>query len=453
MRIDIHHLYRHVDYANAVYPLIVDVLKVWAQSSGWEARVCVCKESRVDIDTDADVVALSVFTQTAPAAYRLSVKLRQRGKIVILGGPHFRGSHNSEGLRHCDVLVYSICRQQWTDLLEAVERGEIRAGGARKALTVVDREDRFRYPDNFYSTFDSQSWWQVPSIPTSLGCPYDCPFCNPFMQGAYRLRPIQTVHDELARVPRRRPVFFADATFGLNKRYTTALMKAIAPLERSLLVESTLTRLQDQQLLDALAEGGVKWLTVGIESLNSNLNKLGPGSVRESVSRLLDRAHERGIVIEGNFICGLDSDGPEVFDEIYEFHQNSSLDLIIVDVLTPYPNTRLFDQLQSAGRIIDTNWEHYDYQHLVFRPRRMSANQLIDGYTQLYKSLYSPSMIGRKLKAAYSMAGFGPQVLGMITYDAWSYYDAWRKEKAFARNRAALRASAECQQRGSDRVA
>lgn len=435
MRIDIYHLYQHVDYANAVYPLIVDVLKVWAQSSGWEARVSVCREVRVDIDTDADVVAFSVFTQTAPAAYRLSATLRQRGKLVILGGPHFRGANNAEGLDHCDVLVYSICQQQWTDLLRAIERRQIRAGSGGQALSIVDRGGHFRYPDNFYSTFESQSWWQLPSIPTSLGCPYDCSFCNPFMQGAYLLRPLQIVYNELARVPKGRPIFFADATFGLHKRYTMDLMKAIAPLRRSLLIQSTLTRLQDEQLLDALAEGGVKWISIGIESLNSDLNKLGPGSVRESISRLLDQAHEREMVVEGNFICGLDSDGPGVFDEIYEFYENSSLDLIIVDVLTPYPNTRLFDQLKSAGRIIDADWEHYDYQHLVFRPLHMSANQLIDGYTNLYKSLYSPSVMGRKLKAAYSMAGFGTQLLGMMTYDAWSYYDARRKEKAFADNR------------------
>ncbi len=453
MRIDIYHLYQHVDYANAVYPLIVDVLKVWAQSCSWEARVRVCKEGRVDIDTDADVVAFSVFTQTAPAVYRLSAKLRQKKKIVILGGPHFRGSNSSEGLHECDVLVYSICRQQWTDLLGAIESGEVQGVGSGQALTISDRENRFRYPENFYSAFDAQSWWQVPSLPTSLGCPYDCPFCNPFMQGSYRLRPIQIVYNELAQVPRYRPVFLADATFGLNKRYTTALMKAIAPLKRRLLIESTLMRLQDPEILDALAAGGVKWITVGIESLNSSLNKLGTRSVRESVSNLLNRAHERGIVVEGNFICGLDSDGPEVFDQIFEFHQNSSLDLIIVDILTPYPNTRLFDRLKSDGRIVDMNWEHYDYRHVVFRPRLMSENQLIDGYAQLYKSLYSPSMMARKLKAAYSMAGFGPQLLGMITYDAWSYYDARRKEKAFARNRTALRVPAECQERGSDRAA
>jgi radical SAM superfamily enzyme YgiQ (UPF0313 family) len=438
MKLDIYHTYKQFDYANYGYPIMLNVLKLWAESVGWTVRIAVCKEKDVDLNTDADVVAFSVYTQTAPMAYRLSAKLRERGKIVILGGPHFRGFTNDmleEGRAHCDILARSICEEQWISLLRELEERTLSADPGRSARVIDDTEHKFRYPDNFYETFKHYRLHHLATVPTTLGCPFDCSFCNPFMQGKYILRDIQTIYNEIARTPRFRPLFIADAASGLNKRHTIELMKAIAPLKRDILMESTLQRVQDLEILDALAEGGVKWLTVGLESFNSKLDKLGKGSMKDNIKRLLDNAHERGMMVEGNFIIGLDSDGPEVFDNIYDFHSKSSLDIIIIDLLTPYPNTRLHYDMQKEGRIIDTDWEHYDYHHVVYRPKQMTETQLIDGFNRLYRALYSNTMVLKNLKSALKMGGIGNQSLGVLIYNVWAMYDSRRKEKALNRNK------------------
>src|SRR5262249_10320922 len=109
MKIEIIHLYRHFEYSNMGFPIALDVLKSWAVACGWEASVRVAREAQVDVDTDADVVAISTYTQCAPAAYRLSRALRARGRVVILGGPHFRGRNWREAVGRCDVVVNAIC--------------------------------------------------------------------------------------------------------------------------------------------------------------------------------------------------------------------------------------------------------------------------------------------------------------------------------------------------------
>jgi radical SAM superfamily enzyme YgiQ (UPF0313 family) len=433
VKIDIYHLYRHFDYANFGYPIVIDVLKLWAEELGWEVRVSVCREHEVDLATDADAVAFSVYTQSAPMTYRLCEKLRTRDKLVILGGPHFRGPDTRDEGSVCNVLVHSICKEQWQQLLSDIERGALSPAAATRY--IEDTENRFRYPDNLTDSCENQSWWQVAAVPTSLGCPYDCSFCNPFMKGQYHLRDVATIARNIATFPRFRPVFLADATTGLNKQHTIELMQAVAPFGRSLLVESTLKRLQDTELLDAFAAGGTKWITVGIESFNSRLGKLGAVKVRDSIEWLLDQAHERGMMIEGNFICGLDSDGPETFDEIYDFYEQTSLDIVIVDILTPYPNTRLYHELKSAGRIIDRNWEHYDYRHVVYRPKRMSEEELADRFNELYRGLYSNRLIVRKVRSAFSMGGFSLQTLGVLSYNIYSRIDSMRKEKALNQNK------------------
>jgi radical SAM superfamily enzyme YgiQ (UPF0313 family) len=413
-----------------VYPIVLEVLKVWSISVNWKVKIYVCKENEVNFSSDADVVAFSVYSQAMPSIYRLSKLFQQKGKIIIFGGPHFRGTYSKEDIKYCDILVHSICEEQWKKLLKEIKNGKIRPCSNTRIRFIIDSKNKFRYPDNFYEAFNSQNWWQIPSVPTSFGCPYSCIFCNPYMPGKYKVRDINTIYNELAILPKWKPVFIADATFGLNKQYTIKLMETISSLNMKILIESTLTRLKDIELLDSLSKGGVKWINIGVESFNSKLKKHGYGSVKDNINRFLDNAHKRGIIVLGNFICGLDSDGPEVFDEIYEFYKESSLDLIIIDILTPYPNTKLFDEMKNEGRIIDTNLEHYDYRHVVYRPKLMTKDQLIEGFKKLYKNLYSPQMIYKKLRNIFSIGGISTQTLGFVSFIIWVAYDEWRKSKS-----------------------
>jgi radical SAM superfamily enzyme YgiQ (UPF0313 family) len=193
MKIDLYHLYQRLHFSNLAYPIVLDVLKVWAESIGWEVRVFVCREAKADLSTDADVIGISVYTQTAPAAYRIAEQLRRRGKVVILGGPHFRGPATyKEAFSHCDAVVNSICEEQWKALLNDIARGKI-FPSLEEPPFIVDTGKNFRYPSNFYETLKSKKWYQIPSVPTSIGCPYDCSFCSPYLQGEYILRDIETI--------------------------------------------------------------------------------------------------------------------------------------------------------------------------------------------------------------------------------------------------------------------
>ena len=393
-----------------------------------------CREEGIKFDTDAAAIAISVYTQTAPASYRISCRMRQLGKLVILGGPHFRSSSCKEALPYCDVVVSTISREQWISLLCDIKAGRLEPGRP-VAQIIRDDHNRFEYPQTFYETFKSQKWFQIPSVPTSIGCPYDCSFCSAYLQGRYKVRDLDTIHKELSYT-NRRLVFLCDATFGLNKQFTMALMKRIGPLKKKILIETALARLRDRELLDALADGGIKWVSVGIESLSTKLGKHGGGNLCDSVHRAIDDLHAHGILVQGNFICGLDSDGPESFEQIYDFYRRSDLDLVIVDLLTPYPNTAQYDALVAEGRIIDNNWEHYDYRHVVYRPRQMRPEQLIDGFLELYRRITRPFFVLRKATQLYGRSEMNLEAMLMMSYNVFGRLDARRKERDLLQNRA-----------------
>lgn len=441
MKIDLYHLYRGFHFSKLTYPIALDVLRVWAETNGWQARVSICKEGSVDLDTDADVVGISVYSQTAPAAYRVAAELRARGKIVMLGGPHFRGgSTHAEAAPYCDVLAESLCEEQMRELLDAVSEGRL-APRRSTPVSIADREGRFQYPESFYQSLRSRRWYQLPTIPTSVGCPYDCSFCAAYLQGGYRLRSVETVTRELAYAPGTLALL-CDATFGLNKKYTLRLMEAVAPLRKKIGVETTLARLRDPELVEALARGGVKWLVVGIESLSTRLRKHGCSDVETGLREVLARVHDLGMLVQGNFICGLDGDGPESFEQIFDFYRRTGLDGIMMGILTPYPDTALYRQLESEGRIVDRNWESYDCHHVVYAPKGMSPDQLIEGYIGLYQEVRRHRSLTRELLEGLWQHGPGIEAGVRVAHNLYQKLDSVKKARHLRENQREMAARA-----------
>ena len=247
------------------------------------------------------------------------------------------------------------------------------------------------------------------------------------MPGEYVMRDVEAIYNEVAHA-NGRYMWLCDATFGLNKRHTKELMKAIAPLKKDICVETTIARLQDLEMIPHLAHGGVRWITLGVETPTAKLKKQGSGNMVANLRNIIRCAHDNGIVVQGNFMCGLDSDGPEVFDRIYECYQKSRIDSAMVNILVPYPNTVLGKRMVAEGRITDTNWEHYDNRHVVYRPKQMTAEQLANGYVQLTHNIYNvkqvmiDSLAVLKNKGAWSAIAIGHKMSFL--------YDHLRKERA-----------------------
>jgi hypothetical protein len=65
-------------------------------------------------------------------------------------------------------------------------------------------------------------------------------------------------------------------------------------------------------------------------------------------------------------------------------------------ILTPYPNTPLFRRMEAEGRLLHKDWDRYDTAHCVFRPKRMTPEQLEAGYGWIYRRLFSLTSIWRR---------------------------------------------------------
>ncbi|MCA9187613.1 MAG: DUF4070 domain-containing protein, partial [Planctomycetales bacterium] len=90
-----------------------------------------------------------------------------------------------------------------------------------------------------------------------------------------------------------------------------------------------------------------------------------------------------------------------VFARTVDWIEKARLECATFHILTPYPATPLFHQLESEGRILHRDWSHYDTAHVVFQPRNMSVQQLAEGYAWCYRRLFSHASIWRRRPADF----------------------------------------------------
>src|SRR5262249_60773942 len=112
--------------------------------------------------------------------------------------------------------------------------------------------------------------------------------------------------------------------------------------------------------------------------------------------RRVEVLHGYGLQVNGSFVLGFDQDGPDVFERTAEWIEKNRLECATFHILTPYPGTPLFAQMEAEGRLLHRDWSRYDTAHVVFRPKHMTPEELALGYDWLYRRLFSPACIWRR---------------------------------------------------------
>jgi len=371
----------------------------------------------IPYDTDADIVALSAKTSCATRAYMVADEFRRRGKTVVMGGIH-ASLRPQEALQHADIVVDGEAEEIWPKVIEDLE--------SRRRKTQLYKADGFPSMDGIPTPrwdFVDQKQYFYRQLQTTRGCPFMCRFCSvPDISGqAFRFKPVECVIREITAIPREggpiaeaRPLYVVDDNFISRPSYTKELLRAMIPLrQRGQIMdwsaETTLNVAKDTELLDLLVKAGCTVLIIGFESVTeetlADMNKSVNFcmSYQDACAAIL----ERGISIVGNFIVGFDTDSVRVFRDTIEFIRTNGIMYPFFSILTPMPGTKLFDDMKAEGRLDHERWDLYDTRHVVFEPKQMTRDQLMDGYIWLYEQAYGPDLTLERLESWWSRRSDG----------------------------------------------
>jgi radical SAM superfamily enzyme YgiQ (UPF0313 family) len=364
-----------------------------------EVRIIEEELNNIDLDQECDLVAISCMTANSHRAYELCREFKKRGKTVVIGGVH-PTILPDEALQHADSVVVGEAEGVWETLLNDFQNNNLK----RRYCNPLP--DLKKYVPKDFSKITRKRLFHVIPIITSRGCPYDCDFCCVTNLFGKQIRhvPVGNVVRDIKESGAKNFIFLDDNIIGHTK-YAKALFKAIKPLKIKWVGQASVSLLvNDKELLQLAAESGCNSLFMGIESVSEQQLQTMPKAINkiEQLESALKKIKKMGILVHASMIFGFDNDTKEIFNESVRFLIKNKVSTASFNVLTPYPGTKVYEDLKNENRLITADWRYYDHNTVVFKPRNMTPYELQTGKINAREKFYSLlSVLNRALGNLY----------------------------------------------------
>jgi len=370
----------------------------------------------LDLNDQPDLVAIQVYITSARRAYQIADRYRGKGVHVALGGVHVT-SLPEEASQHADTIFLGPGEDTWPAFL-----ADFRSGRPAKVYRSTVRSLVGQPP--IRRDLIKRSLYLLPnSLSVSRGCPHACDFCykTSFLQGgkSFYTQAVDQALAEIERLPGRHLYFVDDHLLG-NREFALALFEGMRGMGRIWQACATVQSVLEPGLLESAVESGLRSLFIGFETLSAaNLREQHKHhNLHRDYAAAINRVHDAGVMINSSFVFGMDGDDDTVFARTVKWAIAQGLETATFHILTPYPGTPLHARMKAAGRIITEDWDLYDTRHVVFRPARMSAEDLEAGYWQAYRDFYRWGSVLRS-------ASVKPTLRGQLRHLA--YAGGWKK--------------------------
>lgn len=329
----------------------------------------------VPFDTHTDVVGISMMlTVQVKRGWQIADTYREMGIPVICGGIATM-LHAQECTEHSDAVFLGEAEGR----LEALF-ADLRAGNLQQVYNYLDepppiemvgpaRRDILKRENYNYRGIQ-----MVDLFHASRGCRYNCyPCCVAYLGGRrFRPRPIETAVAEMETIDNNR-IFIVDNSLAQDTQWEKDLFRAMIPLKKkwcSHPIED------DPEVLDLAAQAGAWYVYQAVFDTSDY--------IRERIKRY----HDHGIAVEGTILLGLDDHTEDDIKRLVDFLLEIELDLAEFTVLTPFPHTRAYEDLQREKRILSYDWDDYSADKVVFQPKHMSPQRLQELLDYAWETFY-----------------------------------------------------------------
>jgi len=329
----------------------------------------------IDFDEHVDLVGISMMlTVQVKRGWEIADKYRGKGVRVIFGGIATM-LHAEETMEHADSVFLGEAESRMELVLDDFRKGDLKpcydymenrpdiglVGPARR--DILNRE-----------LYNYKGLQMVDLVHASRGCRFNCYPCAVSYLGGrdFRPRPIDKAVAEMAGIDNNR-MFIVDNSLAQDTQWEKDLFREMIPLKKKWCSHP----IEDKpEVLDLAAQAGAWYVYQAVFDTSDY--------IRERIKRY----HDHGIGVEGTILLGLDSHTEDYIKELIDFLLDIELDLAEFTVLTPFPHTKAYADLEKQGRIISKDWNDFSADKVVYQPKQMSPEKLQDLLDLAWSSFY-----------------------------------------------------------------
>lgn len=379
-----------------------------------------------------DVVGTTAIT---PSIYKAEETLKIAKKVspaivTMLGGVHatFMFKQVLTEAPWIDVIVRGEGEEILLELVRAIDDGrwplarhEIEGLAfldgadiiATKAAPTVKDLEKIK-PD--WGILEWAKYIYIPlgkrvAIPNmARGCPFTCSFCSQWkFWRDYRIRDPKAVVDEIETLVNDHDVGFfilADEEPTINRKKFIAFCEELIALGLPEKIQWGInTRvtdiLRDEEYLALYRKAGLVHVSLGTEAAAQlKLDLFNKETTVEQNKKAIRLLREADILVEAQFIVGLENETAQTLEETYRMAMDWKPDLANWSMYTPWPFSNLFEELGDKVEIHD--FDKYNFVTPIIKPAAMDRAELLDRVMNNYRRFYM-----RKALFSYPWQGTG----------------------------------------------
>ena len=304
----------------------------------------------------ADLVCIGGMLPQQNSMLDLITRAHKLDCIVVVGGPD--PTSQPDLYKEADFLVLGEGEITIPMFLDDLQNGA-RSGKyvsperANMLQAVVPRYDLIRFTD-----------YIMIGLQFIRGCPFNCEFCDVielygriprFKTNEQVLNELQSLYD----LGYRGHIDMVDDNFIGNKKKVKDLLREIISWTKErkypfyFTTEASVNLADDDELLQLMKDADFRYVFLGIETPDSetlalnNKNQNVGKSIEEAVMKIMSY----GMVSNGGYILGFDSDRPHIADQMISSIQDSGICMAMIGLLYALPNTQLTRRLETEKRL------------------------------------------------------------------------------------------------------
>jgi anaerobic magnesium-protoporphyrin IX monomethyl ester cyclase len=396
----------------------VEVLDCNAEKVDWEQMEQRIESSNPDIVCSSSLATCNTYAvaKTLETAKRVAPSI-----LTVTGGQHFTATakESLETYPEIDMIVRGEGEQTLTELVKHLIAKksilEIQGLSFRKSGQIIHNSPRplienlddLPFP-GYHLVKDLMSKYHFSAMAAdnspyalvegSRGCSHECTFCSQWKhwQACWRVKSSERIADEIKYCNETfgsKFIWLTDDNFGAGNRpkeIAEAILKRELSKDVAWFVQARCDDIiRNKEILPKLKESGLSWVLLGVENSNpSTLDAFKKGITPQDAKTSVNLLKNNGIFAHAMMIIGQRKDTLESIWRLREFANELDPDFIMFGILTPFPGTKIYEEANRNGWIMDKNWTHYDMIHAIMPTETLSVNEVQEQLYGCYRDFY-----------------------------------------------------------------